>query len=134
MLSGVFGADRIQVQLPVRLPEPEGQYSEPEPDVVLFSGTIRDFLDRHPAASDIALAIEVSDTNFHMNRAIKFRLYARSGIPEYWIADIPERRMFVCRDPSGDEYRTVTVFGEDQQLSLPGTRFVLSFNDLLPKR
>jgi Uma2 family endonuclease len=72
VLSRVFPA-KIRVQLPIRLPDPQGITSEPEPDVVVLhqrSGA-SEFLRRHPGPPDIALLIEVSDSTFDMDRETK---------------------------------------------------------------
>ena len=39
---------------------------------------------------------------------VKQRLYARCGIPEYWILALPEGRLDVYRDPAGESYQSVT--------------------------
>src|SRR5205085_6956634 len=36
--------------------------SEPEPDITIVRGERRQYLERHPAPSEIALVVEVSDT------------------------------------------------------------------------
>jgi Uma2 family endonuclease len=73
--------------------------SEPEPDVVIVRGDTRDYLDRHPGASDIALIIEVADSTLERDRTIKQRLYARAGIPIYWIINLPEQQIEVYTEP-----------------------------------
>jgi Uma2 family endonuclease len=124
---------RVRIQAPIRLPDPDGQYSEPEPDAVVASGSAGDFADRHPGAQDIALLMEVSDSSIHMDREIKYRLYARAGIAEYWIIDIPNRRTIVCREPAGDEYKSVTIRDADEEVTSPNTPGLTIFlKDLLP--
>src|SRR3954453_11490344 len=44
----------VRIQEPVTLAE-----SEPEPDLAIVRGTIRDFNNRHPAAAEVGLAVEV---------------------------------------------------------------------------
>jgi Uma2 family endonuclease len=120
VLTKIFGAafsGRIRVQSSITLPDPEGQYSEPEPDIVLLHTDDPEFFGRHPGPKDIALLIEVADTTFAFDRSTKYRLYARAGIQEYWIVDIPNRRAVVCRTPQGDDYRLVTIFSEQETIS-----------------
>src|SRR5207253_1578278 len=50
--------------------------SEPEPDVVLVAGAIRDYEDRHPGPGDLALVIEVADSSLISDRLQKGRVYA----------------------------------------------------------
>lgn len=91
-LLGAAFSGRIRIQSSITLPDPEGQYSEPEPDIVLLHRDDPDFFHRHPGPNDIALLIEVADTPFAFDRSTKYRLYARPAIQEYWILDIPNRR------------------------------------------
>jgi Uma2 family endonuclease len=100
---------------------------------VVLNRNIREFADHHPGPGDVALLIEVSDTTFHMDREIKYRLYARAGIAEYWIVDITSRRTIVCREPAGDEYKSVTIRDGSEQVTSPTLpNLVFSLQDLLP--
>jgi Uma2 family endonuclease len=62
----------------------------------------------------VPLVIEVSDTSLQYDRTVKLRLYARAGIPEYWIADVNTDTVEVYRSPSGERYanRQVLAHGE----------------------
>jgi Uma2 family endonuclease len=108
---------RVRVQMAITLPEPDGKYTQPEPDLVLLHRDDAELSSRHPGTEDIALVIEVSDTTLRLDRTTKYRLYARAGIQEYWIVDIPQKRVFVCRDPHGDEYHSVRIFSADETIS-----------------
>jgi Uma2 family endonuclease len=122
---------QIRIQSSIALPDPDGQHSEPEPDVVLVNKPERDFASRHPGPADISLLIEVADTTFVTDRSVKYRLYARARIAEYWIIDIPTRRTVVCRRPEGEDYNSVTIFAAEEEISplaCPG--FTLSLNSL----
>lgn len=74
--------------------------SEPEPDVMIVRGTRRDYRDCHPGPQDIALVVEVSDTTLQRDRTLKKQIYARSGIPIYWIINLPERQIECYTHPS----------------------------------
>ena len=50
------------------------------------------------------LVVEVSHESLRYDRTVKQHLYARCGIPEYWILALPE----AYRDPAGDGYQNVT--------------------------
>jgi Uma2 family endonuclease len=77
---------------------------EPEPDVVVARGTRATYLERHPAADDIVLIVEVSDTTYHRDRGKKWAANARSGIPVYWIVNLSRRRVEVDTDPAPEGY------------------------------
>lgn len=84
----------VRVQGPIAL----GPLSEPEPDVAVVRGSPRDYRDAHPTAA--LLVVEVSDTTLVLDRQQKAGLYARAGIPEYWILNLLERVLEVYRDPA----------------------------------
>jgi len=89
--------------------------SEPEPDVAVVPGGLRDYRDAHPTAA--ALVVEVADTTLAYDRDHKGSLYARAGIPEYWIVNLLDHTVEVSRDPApvpearyGWGYRTVRAY------------------------
>lgn len=84
----------VRVQGPLAL----GPLSEPEPDVTVVRGSPRDYRDSHPTTA--VLVVEVSDTTLVLDRQQKPGLYARAGIPEYWILNLLERVLEVYRDPA----------------------------------
>ena len=113
--------------------------SEPEPDVTVVRGGIRDYLDRHPGASEVALVVEVADASLERDKRLKRRIYAAAHIPEYWIVNLPERRLEVYREPSGPaqnpEYRTHQDYGSGDYvlLVIAGQELAqIAVNDLLP--
>lgn len=75
--------------------------SEPEPDVAVVRGNARTYATRHPAAADIGLVIEVADSTLPGDRDDKGRIYARAGIPFYWIVNIVDRQVELYTAPSG---------------------------------
>ena len=87
---------RARFQLPVGIGT-----SEPEPDATVVRGDARTFAQRHPQASEIALVIEVSDSTLRSDREVKGPIYARAGVPIYWIVNLPEAKVEVYTDPSG---------------------------------
>ena len=100
----------VRTQDPITLDD-----SEPEPDLVLTRGSDRDFLGGHPTPADIALVVEVSETSLSRDREWKKRVYARNGIPVYWIVNLVDRLVEVYTDPSGPvltpDYATATILG-----------------------
>jgi Uma2 family endonuclease len=78
--------------------------SEPEPDLAVVER--RDYDDAHPSAA--FLIAEVAVTSLSVDRGAKARLYAESGVPEYWVIDVPGRVVEVHRDPQDGRYTRVT--------------------------
>ncbi len=117
----------VRVQNPLAVDD----YSEPEPDVAVVRGAIRDYDRGHPTSA--VLVVEVSNESLPYDRTLKQRLYARCGIPEYWILAIPENRLEVYRDPVGDSYRSVTNHAAgDKVAPLAGPDARIAVDDLLP--
>ena len=128
VLRRVFGEGfRVRMQCPLAV----GEDSEPEPDLAVVPGRALDYLDAHPATA--LLVVEVSDDSLPRDRGVKQRLYARHGIPEYWIIALPEARVEVHREPSATGYRTVVVRRPGETLApLARPARTIAVGDLLP--
>lgn len=83
----------------------------PEPDILLTNEPRGD--GAVPLAS-VALIIEVSDTTLAFDLGPKAALYARSGVPEYWVADVSARRIHQHASPSANGYGRIVdhAFGD----------------------
>jgi Uma2 family endonuclease len=112
--------------------------SEPEPDVTVIRGKIRDYSEHQPLAADVALVVEVSDATLQQDRTLKLRLYARAGIPVYWIINLPDRQLEVYSDPGEVEdnatYRQSMIYHPNDTVPVVINRQEigqLKVNDLL---
>src|SRR5215470_5703751 len=85
----------IQTQSPIILDD----RSEPEPDVCVVRGSPREYVDAHPTHP--ALVVEIADSGLRMARGRKAAAYARAGVTDYWILDLINRTLEVCRQPTG---------------------------------
>lgn len=85
-------------------------HSLPEPDVVV--ATIED--DKFVSRDSIRLAVEVSSSSLQFDLGRKARLYARTGVPEYWVVDVEGRKIIRMAEPDGPVYtqRHEFVWGE----------------------
>jgi Uma2 family endonuclease len=86
-------------------------YDLPLPDIVLTNeGRGEGFI---PAAS-VALVVEVAETalDFYLND--KLQLYAKGGVPEYWIVDVNAQVIHQLWTPIGNSYaeERETTFGQ----------------------
>ena len=99
----------VRGQSPVRLPDD----TEPEPDVVLARPRPEGYRAAHPRPEDILLVVEVCDTTLQYDREVKLPLYARAGIAETWLMNLPDDRIEVYRDPAPEGYRTITFVPHD---------------------
>jgi Uma2 family endonuclease len=105
---------KVRVQLPLAL----GDESEPEPDLCVVPAG--DHRQGHP--SEALLVIEVAESSLAKDRR-KATIYARAGVPEYWLVDVANQRVEVRTQPEGDAYlrqETVASGSELSSSSLPG--------------
>lgn len=64
------------------------KYDEPQPDVYLLRPKEDFYASGHATPADIFLIVEMSDSSLEYDQQVKKDLYASTGVPEYWIADI----------------------------------------------
>ena len=97
-----------------------GNDGMPEPDVTVVRGTTRDYKGRSPAARDVALVVEVSDSSLAVDSGEVKAAYAREAIPIYWIGNLPKQRIEVYTEPSGPaaapSYRDHRSYGPDDEV------------------
>ena len=82
----------VRPQMPLTLPD-----SEPEPDLAVVWTRDEDSLEDHPRTA--LLVIEVADSSARYDLMVKSRIYAKAGIPEYWLVLVRKRSIEVLRDP-----------------------------------
>lgn len=75
--------------------------SEPEPDVAVVREASDGYMSRYPTPTDIGLLVEVSNTTLDSDRDDKIPIYARDGVPVYWIVNLVDRQVEVYEQPSG---------------------------------
>lgn len=93
--------------------------SEPEPDISVIRGSRFDYIHHHPTPESTALIIEVADATLRRDRGRKKRLYARTGIPIYWIVNLIDLAVEVYSEPDSHsdkpDYRQRRLYrGTDQ--------------------
>lgn len=110
-LAAIFGADYVEQEAPIDVASGDNPRNEPEPDVVVLRRRSRE-IDGNPRPSDVALVVEIADTTLRYDLTTKAALYARAGIPEYWVLDVNGRRLLVRREPVDGSYRLALEFGE----------------------
>lgn len=108
----------IRGQAPIVL----NNWSEPEPDVAICRFDADDYQYEHPKASDVLVVIEVAQSSLAYDRRRKTEAYAASGIPEYWIINLIDRRIEVFSDPDpvAQCYRQERIVFRGDMLLLPG--------------
>jgi Uma2 family endonuclease len=95
-------------------------FTEPEPDVILLKPREDFYWSRFATGDDSPLVIEVSDSTFRYDRVIKAPLYARYGIPEYWIVEIEDARVHFFRSLVDGRYTDISVTSTPGTTGIPG--------------
>ncbi|MFN2425438.1 MAG: Uma2 family endonuclease [Candidatus Binatia bacterium] len=89
-----------------------GPKSVPEPDVAIVPGRNTDYLRRHP--SKVHLLVEVADSSLVQDRLTKSAIYARAGVPAFWIVNLRDSSVecFTEPDQVGRRYgKTMRAMG-----------------------
>lgn len=96
----------VRGQNPIQL----GDYSEPEPDIVVVQPRADRYRSGHPTASAILFLIEVADASLSYDREVKAPLYAQANIPMYAIANLPEQQLELYQSPVDGEYQLLNTY------------------------
>ncbi|MDQ3322519.1 MAG: Uma2 family endonuclease [Acidobacteriota bacterium] len=133
LLGLVFSKEfTIRSQLPMTF----GETTEPEPDIAVVKGKIRDFSAAHPKTA--ALVVEVSDSTLRYDQTKKATLYAKNKIQEFWILNLKNRCLEVYRRPIKDKklgfiYTEIQIVTENNQIvPLAAPDAPIKVADMLP--
>lgn len=106
-LRAIGSAYSVAVEVSIALSE----HDAPEPDLTLTSEPDGDgFI---PARS-VGLIVEIADATLRSDMTRKAVIYARAGIPEYWVADVNGRVIHQMWHPLAGAYadRRTISFGD----------------------
>ena len=113
LLVRALGDDHVvRPQLPLTL----GEDAEPEPDLAVVVACEADSAAGHPHHA--ILVVEVAADSLERDRGVKAALYARAGIPDYWIVNLAEGTIEVYRDPEAGRYRSAFTRGAGAEVAL----------------
>ena len=93
----VDGRHDVRLQMPLVVPD---RSSLPEPGLAVV--TRDDSTIAHPTSA--LLVIEVAVSSLAADTSIKPPLYAAAGVPEYWVVDVPGRRLRIFSQPGPSRY------------------------------
>jgi len=116
------GQAAVRIQNPITLDD----RSEPLPDAAVVRRPWHGYPDKHPGPQDVLLVVEVADSSLEVDQGAKLELYARAGIPEFWIVDLTTNQVHVHRDPGEVGYAEVIRVEPSGTLSIkafPGVSF-----------
>jgi Uma2 family endonuclease len=117
-LRQVFGLAFVEQEVPINVAPEDNPTSEPEPDIIVLKSEYSSFVSANPGPQDLPLVVEVAYSTLDFDLTTKANLYARAGIPEYWVLDVAGRRLVVHRDPQSRQYTSVIAFSEQESVAL----------------
>ena len=100
---------RYKAYVGIQSPLYVNEYSMPQPDIYIARFREDRYKNNHPSSEDTILTIEVADSSRRLDQKIKLKLYAKAGIPEYWIVNIPDEQLEIYKDPTGEEYASKEI-------------------------
>jgi len=105
-----------------------GEFSQPQPDLMLLKRRADFYSGKTPEAIDVLLLIEVSDSSLSFDQGIKLDLYAQYGVAEYWVVDVEGRRVVTYREPTAKGYNRKAEFQAPDAVApqaFPGVKIVI---------
>jgi len=122
------GSSKVTMALIRSLPEgwslwPENpilinDFTAPLPDISVVRGDPDDFIRSGsvPKAEEIGLVVEIAEASLRKNLTATLQVYARAGVPVYWVVNLVARRVEVYSQPQVEEdgvepvYSSVAIF------------------------
>lgn len=112
-----------------------GHDSAPQPDIAVVPGGPDDYWDEHPSRAH--LLVEVASSSVLQDRLTKAAIYARAGVPCYWLVNLRDRCVEAFREPDrfAGRYASVSRATGSDTLTIdafPGA--TVEASELLPPR
>ena len=107
-LTGHAAARGVPMPAPVLRADVADRVTVGQPLVLTIDASA---LEAFTNRTDLALVIEVADSSIRRDEKVKLGIYARAGVPEFWIANVQREQITVYTQPdaTGGKYgREVT--------------------------
>lgn len=93
-----------------------------QPDLVVVLADRRSVLTENRIEGTPSLVVEIISPTTGVRDVVQKReIYARHGVPEYWIVDQFHPQVTICSDPQGRQYLSVqTAIDEVVSATIPG--------------
>ena len=110
LVPRLLGTYNVHTQSPVKI----GQYSEPEPDLMVTPHRDDFYASAGVYPENVLLLIEVADTTLKKDIQIKVPLYAQAAIPEIWIIDLKDDVIHQYTNLQEGQYQQDSFSRDDQ--------------------
>jgi Uma2 family endonuclease len=67
---------------------------------------------------NVGIVVEVAESFLRRDRGVRKRIYAKAGIPVYWIVNLVDKVVEVYTSPHGGDYQPAKVFGKQERLPI----------------
>jgi Uma2 family endonuclease len=114
MTNRLDGQAEIRVHNPIDL----GEFTEPEPDLIVARLDADEYVDHHPTPSEVFLIIEIADLSLEYDREIKTKLYAKTGVLQYCLVNLNDTQIEDHRNPIAGSYAQKQIYAGDQSFNL----------------
>ena len=84
--------------------------SEPEPDIAIVRLPKEIYKQHHPYPEDIDWLVEIANRTLEKDLNEKTITYARNGIAEYWVIDLPNKKLWLFTQPEKQGYSQTQEF------------------------
>lgn len=95
-----------------------GDFSEPEPDILVCKPPRTLYANRLPTSDDILLILEIADSTLYLDRNNKGNAYSRAGIEQYLIVNVENNTIEDYRQPSVDGFQWKQTYKIGDKFSL----------------
>ncbi|MEM9855965.1 MAG: Uma2 family endonuclease [Bacteroidota bacterium] len=119
--SQLAGKAIVSVQLSLTL----DNYNEPEPDLVLYKHRDDFYKGEKSKPENALLVIEVANTTIKYDRGVKRELYAKAGIPEYWIVDVKNQLLERYTVPEKGQFEQKEILEKEDSVKLSQLNFTV---------
>ena len=100
-------------------------FSEPETDLAIVQGNVQNYVGHHLQPAQVYLVLEVAAPTLKQDCEVKERVYAQTGIADYWVLNLNNCQLHICRGPTSTDYIPLTI---------PAISFLLSQHRLRLQR
>ncbi len=94
--------------------------NEVQPDLAVLRWGDDFYAGALPSGTDALLVVEVADTSPAYDLSVKAPLYARHGVPAYWVVDLRAGMLRRFADPHRGAYTSADEIMRPGRIALPG--------------
>jgi len=116
-LIRIFGGRCVNSGAPIEVAPEDNPTNEPQPDLIVLRSDYAGFRSATPQPQDLRCWSRSLTPHWLFDLTTKAALYARAAVVEYWVLDVPGRRLIVPRAPHDGQYRLVVAYGSQESVA-----------------